>query len=431
MEEKNSNDIPEKTGVYLFKAKKKILYIGKAKNLNKRIKQYFQKKNSAVAADLLEQADDIEFIVTDDEKDALHLEYNLVHTYRPPFNVKLKDDKSFPFIEISTGRRFPGIYFSRKRDGGNIYIGQLTNSRKTKDLIDIVTRLFKIRTCSDNVFNRAAPCLFYHIDRCSAPCWDGTKISEKEYEKNVQDAVDFLKGKKEKVIARLRQRMNRCARELRFEEAQKIKEDIASIEQVAVDSYISSVRQTDYDVIGLYTDEQEASLIILFSVLKGRVTRREIVDFNTVNTRKEEILKDFLVSFYREENIPREILAPFFPEDKEFIEELFSRLANRKTSIKIPTKGDRKKMFDLVNRNLNLYINRNRFSTVGQRIKEALKLVRFPAEIEGFDISHFAERERVGAVVTFSRGKPVKRNYRNYIIKEAKSGDLAALQEVL
>lgn len=431
MIKENNKDIPEKTGVYLFKSKKKILYIGKAKNLYKRIKQYYQKKGNVIINNLLKQSTDVEFIITDDEKDALHLEYNLIHTYQPPFNIKLKDDKSFPFIEITTGHQFPGIYFSRQVDEKNFHIGPITNSRKTKDLIDIITRIFKLRTCSDNVFNRSTPCLYFYIDRCVAPCRNKDEISLEEYRKNAADTLDFLKGKKDRVLKRLKKMMAQYADELRFEEAQKIKEDIELIEQFTLASYITSPRKNDCDVLAVFDDNQDDCLIILFSILKGRVTRREIFNFNALHSKKEENLKNFLISFYRKENIPREILVPFFPVDKEFIEELFSRLVKRKTYIRIPKKGDRKKMFDLAQKNLNLYINRNRYLEVGQRVKDELKLNHFPDYIEGYDISHFSERERVGAVVTFSKGKAVKRNYRNYIIKQAEGGDIAALKEVL
>ncbi|MCK5056080.1 MAG: excinuclease ABC subunit UvrC [Candidatus Aminicenantes bacterium] len=431
MIKKSNRDIPEKPGVYLFKSKKKILYIGKAGNLKKRVSQYFRKTGNIIIDTLLDQAEEIEFIVTDNETDALHLEYNLIHTYRPPFNVKLKDDKSFPFIEITTGHPSPGIYFSRNVAEKNVHVGPITNSKKTKDLIDIVTRIFKLRTCPDNVFNRAAPCLYYYIDRCSAPCSKKGKISSEEYGKNTADAIDFLKGKKERVLEKLNRKMNQYAAELRFEEAQKIKEDIELIEKFAVESYISSVRKADYDVTALHYDDRNDCFIILFSIAAGRVKRKEFFNFTALSSQKEEILKDFLISFYRKENIPPEILVPFLPVDKESIEELFSRLKNRKIKIRIPTRGDRRKMFDLIHKNLNLYINRSRFDVVGQRVKDELKLRSFPGEIEGFDISHFSERERVGAVVTFSQGKPVKRYYRSYIIKEAESGDIAALKEVL
>ncbi len=426
---KNRQDIPEKPGVYLFKSARKILYIGKARNLKKRIGQYFRRQGQALIGSLLHQAEDIEYIVTDDEKDALHLEYNLIQNYQPPFNIRLKDDKSFPYIEISTAEEFPGIYYTRQPDRKNFQVGPITNARKTRDLIDIVTRLFKLRTCTDTNFKKSTVCLYFYIDRCSAPCIG--RISLEEYERNAAAARELLRGKKDKVLKRLERRMKQCAADLEFEEAQKIKEDIELIKHFTLESYISSARHVDYDVLVLYHDDQNDCFIILFSVLQGRVKRREFFNFNTISSKKEEILKDFLFSFYREENIPREIVVPFAPADKEYIEGLFSQLKGKKIGIKVLTRGKKKGMLDMALKNLNLYVSRNKYNVLAKGIKEQLKLERLPHEIEGVDVSHFSERERVAAVVTFSKGKPTRKNYRNYLIKEADAGDVFALKEVL
>lgn len=426
---KSREDIPEKPGVYLFKSRKKTLYIGKAKNLRKRIAQYLQHRGHGLIGTLLDQADDVEFIVTDDEKDALHLEYNLIQDEQPPFNIRLKDDKTFPYIELTSSGKFPGIYYTRQPDRKSFCIGPITNAQKTRDIIDVTTRVFKLRTCSDAVFKRASACLYYYIERCSAPCIG--KIGEEAYAQNLAAAKEFLKGKKDKILKMLEKRMTQCAGELKFEQAQQVKEDIELIRQFALESYISTARRVDWDVLTLYHDARGDCFIILFSVLEGRVRRREFFNFDTVRSKKEEILKDFLLSFYKQENIPREIVVPFDPADRKHIEALFSRLVGKKVTIKVPVRGDRRKTLDLAKKNLNLYVSRHRYDALGQRLKEALHLARFPEEIEGFDVSHLSERERVGAVVTFCKGKPVKKNYRNYLIKEAAAGDVFALKEIL
>ncbi len=429
---KNNKDIPAKPGVYLFKSGKKVLYIGKAKNLKKRVAQYFQGRDHLVVGNLLEQADDIEFIVTEAETDALHLEYNLIHTYQPPFNVRLKDDKSFPLIEISLIDPFPGIYYTRRVKPKNFYVGPITNAKKTRALIDIITRVFKLRICSDTVFKRGIPCLYAHIDRCSAPC--AAKISQEAYYQNVNDAVELLKGKRKNVLEKLARKMNHLAENLEFEAAQKVKEDIELLDRFVLESYISSVKKTDYDVLALHYHQDAAindCFIILFSIIEGRVKRKEFFNFNTISTGKEEALKDFLISFYRTENIPPEIIVRFYPSDKKSIEQLFSQLAGRGVSLKIPLKGDKRKMSNLAAANLSLYVSKTNYQVIGQRLKEALRLKRFPHWIEGFDISHFSERERVGAAVAFAKGKPDRAKYRNYIIKEARAGDTEALKEVL
>jgi excinuclease ABC subunit C len=430
---KKNKDIPEKPGVYLFKSGKKVLYIGKAKNLKKRTAHYFQGKDHLVTGNLMEQADDIEFIVTEDEKDALLLEYNLIHTYQPPYNVRLKDGKSYPFIEISLRDQFPGIYFTRQVKRKNFYVGPITNAGKTRTLIDTVTRIFKLRVCSDTIFKRRTPCLYFHIDRCTAPCIDN--INREDYLENVNDAADLLKGKRKKVVERMNVKMKQLAENLEFEAAQKVKEDIELLEQFALESYISTARKTDYDVIALHLHHGADAgdcFVILFSVVEGRVRRKEFFNFNTLTTQPEETLKEFLISFYRSEaSIPPEIILRRYPSDRESLEQVFSQIAGRNVKLKIPLKGDKRKMSDLAARNLNMYVGKTNYEAIGARLKEALRLKRFPYWIEGFDISHFSERERMGAAVAFSKGKADRKKYRNYIIKEAAAGDTEALKEVL
>jgi excinuclease ABC subunit C len=409
-----------------------VLYIGKAKNLKKRVDQYFQRRDHLVIGNLLEQADHIETIITDDEKDALHLEYNLVHHYRPPFNIRLKDDKSFPMIEMSVSETFPGIYYSRQVKTGHFYVGPIVDARKTRDLIDIVTRLFKLRICTDNTFKRRTACLYYYIDRCSAPCID--KINPEAYRQSTESAIQLLKGKKETILRELEREMARLAEETKFEEAQKVKEDIQLIRQFELESYISAVKaeKRDYDVIALHHDPRDNdSFIILFSVIEGRVKKKEFFNFDSVSTRREEILKDFLVGFYRSQNIPHEIIVRSLPAESRWLEAMFSGLAGRKIAIKMPLRGKKRKTLELVVKNLNLYVNKNKYSLVGEHLKQSLHLEHFPSSIEGFDISHFSERDRVGAAVVFEKGAPVKKKYRNYIIKQASAGDTEAMKEML
>lgn len=433
---KNKIDTPAKPGVYLFKSRDKILYIGKAKNLKNRVAQYFQKKDHLVIRDLLQQANDIEYIITDDEKDALHLEYNLIHHHQPPFNIRLKDDKSFPLIEISLGETgqipFPGVYFTRQVKPENFYVGPIVSAGKTRELIDIITRIFKLRTCSTNIYKRSTACLYYYIDRCSAPCIN--KISQKEYQKNVTYAIDFLKGNKKNILQTLEKKMIQLSQQLEFEEAQKVKEDMDLIRQFVLESYISSITKNRmyYDVIALHHDPRsDECFIILFSILKGRVERKEFFDFNSINPQKQDILKDFLISFYGKENVPGEIFVSTLPHERESLENMFSQIAGRQVKIKFPHKGKKRKILNLAIKNLNLYVNKNKYNLVGERLQQTLNLVHFPDWIEGFDISHFSEQERVGAAVVFSKGKPVKKKYRNYIIKRAAAGDTEAIKEVL
>jgi excinuclease ABC subunit C len=426
---RNREGIPEKNGVYLFKNRDdRVLYIGKAKNLKKRIEQYFQRKYQATINTLLRESHQIDYILTDNESDALHLEYNLIHHYQPVFNIRLKDDKGFPFIEVTAHEDFPGIYYTRDLSPNNLSIGPIADAKKTKVIIDMITRIFKLRTCSDISFKKKIACLYYYIDRCSAPCIK--KITRQEYHQNTRDAIRFLKGNKSSVLKKLQQEMKGKAKELEFEKAQQIKEEIQMINEFNLESYISSLQEFDYDVIALHNRGDEA-MLILFSIIQGKVKQREYISFNHLARRQPDILRTFLISHYQTHNLPGEILVPFLPADARNMNQLFSEIARKKVIIKVPLKGKKKKLLDLAIKNLNEYEKRNEYPLIADRLRKALSLTRIPNHIEGFDISHMSERERVGAVVVFKNGKPVKSLYRNYLIGEAGAGDIEALKEVL
>ena len=425
----NHSEFPEKSGVYLFKTRQgKVLYIGKAKSLKKRIYQYFQKKNQPVIHTLLQESHTIDTILTDNESDALHLEYNLIHNYNPPFNIRLKDDKQFPFIEVTAQEDFPGIYYTRHADPDSVTIGPVADAKKTKIIIDLITRLFKLRTCSNQTFKKKTACLYYYIDRCSAPCIE--KISRTSYRRDSREAIAFLRGKRTAIIKRMKQAMKQSADKLNFEEAQKTKEDMALIEDFALESYISSPLKIDYDVIALHLSGHEA-LILLFSVHQGKVKHRDVFAFTSLSDRKEEVLKEFLITRHQSHNLPNVILVPFLPDDAHELETLFSAMAGKKFRINVPIRGGKRSLLNLAVKNLNHQIEKNRYPLISSHLKSALNLTRKPDHIEGFDISHMSERERVGAVVVFKAGKPIRSLYRNYLIKQAGQGDTEALREVL
>ena len=227
MLKKRNRQLPEQSGVYLFKREKRILYVGKAKNLKNRINQYFQKQTSPLLQNLLNEAEEVDFIITDNEKDALHLEYNLIHQHQPLFNIRLKDDKSFPLIEITLQEEFPAIYFTRNPNYQSLSFGPITNARRTKELIDFITKIFQIRACSKQIFSQSKLCLFYYIDRCSGPCEN--KISKEDYQASITDTITFLKGQRHQVMVKLKKRMGQLAGELKYEEAQKLKHHIQLI----------------------------------------------------------------------------------------------------------------------------------------------------------------------------------------------------------
>ncbi|MBN2398975.1 MAG: excinuclease ABC subunit UvrC [Candidatus Aminicenantes bacterium] len=425
----NKQDIPERPGIYIFKtAAGKILYIGKAINLKKRVSQYFQKKDQPLIRNLLGRAAILDFIVTDDEADALMLESDLVHGYQPPFNIRLKDDKSFPSIEITLGERFPGIYFSRQPQTDSFVLGPLVNAGKAKSLIDAVTRFFRLRSCANTLFKKGIPCLYYHIDRCWAPC--AGKIKPVLYQQQVGFALDFLKGRKGKIKARLGVRMRRLAASLNFEEAQKIKEDLERMEKFSLRTYISSRAHGDFDVLATCLLGREA-FFIHFAVAGGRVRQSDYFRLQTVHDDEGEAFREFMIDFYRHRPVPGEIIVSRLPVQSAGLEGLFSAQAGRRFTIRIARRGKKRQIVGMALKNLTLFVQKSDYRSLAERIKDMFRLRHLPFHIEAFDISHFGEKNRVGAMVVFRDGRSQKRLYRSYIIRSASAGDTEALKEVL
>ncbi len=426
---KNNKGIPDKPGVYLFKsAGGRVLYVGKALNLRKRTAQYFQKGGHPLLAHLLQRAATLDCVVTRDETDALLLEYNLVQQYQPPFNIRLKDDKTYPFIEITSGNPYPGVFYARRTPPTSFALGPLATPRKAKELIDLLARIFKIRQCTNAVFNQGVPCLYFHIDRCSAPC--AGRIPAEVYRQRAAEAVDLLKGEKGLLLRRLEIRMRQLAGELKFEEAQQVKEDISLIRGFTPESYIASGQKSDYDVIAAASQDHETQ-IVFFSVLNGRVSRTEYFSLQTVSSRADDVLKEFILRFYRAGPLPAEIVVSFPPADAAELEGLFLRLTGHRVRFRVPQRGSKKKLLDLAAENLQWLVTRDCYAGLARRLQKRLQLRRLPERIEGYDISHISESERVGAMVAFERGQPQPHRYRSYLIRRAAAGDTEALKEVL
>ena len=426
---KSSGSLPERPGIYIFRAASgKALYIGKAINLKRRVAQYFQKQGDPLLQSLLERASALDYIVTDAEADALLLESNLVHSYQPPFNIRLKDDKSFPFIEITLSQDFPGIFYSRRIGAGHFAVGPLANAGKARSLIDTVTRLFRLRSCADALFKKGIPCLFYHIERCSAPC--AGKIDHAGYTRHVADAIDFLKGRKGKVAARLRARMRTLADHLDFERAQKIKEDLELMESFSLRSYITSRRRGDCDVLAACLLGREAFFIQL-SVVGGRVSRSEYFHMPTLHDSEEELLREFLLDFYRLRPLPGEIIVSRPPAQADGLAAHFTARAGHRVRIHTALRGGKKHILGMAQKNLALFVQKSDYRLLGKELAKLLRLRNFPTHIEGYDISHLGERYRVGAQVVFKNGGPERRLYRSYIIRDAAAGDTEALKEML
>ncbi|HSQ36120.1 MAG TPA: excinuclease ABC subunit UvrC [Candidatus Binatia bacterium] len=425
----NKLNLPEKPGIYVFRtAAGKPLYIGKALNLKKRVSQYFQKKDNPMLRDLLQRAAKLEYVVTASEHDALLLEANLVQSYQPPFNIRLKDDKRFPSIQITLSEDFPGIYYSRQVVAGDFGLGPLVSSQKTRSLIDTVTRLFRIRSCSNTLFRKGVPCLYFHIERCSAPC--AGKIEPQSYRRQVQAAIDFLKGRKGKVASQLAVMMRRCSAAEDFEQAQKLKEDLELLEGFSLRSYISTRARLDWDIL-VSSSLGHESFFAYFSVIRGQVRKSEYVSLTTIDAAEDEVMRGFLLDFYRSRPLPGEIIVSRLPEQAEALERLLSVQAGRRVHIRTPRRGRKKDLLAMAAQNLALFIQKSDYRFLAEKIRAQFRLGRTPLHIEGVDISHLSEKNRVGAVVVYTNGRPERRSYRNYIIRSAAPGDTEAIKEVL
>ncbi len=429
MLKQSSADLPERPGVYIFKsAGNHPLYIGKAANLRKRVGWYFQKKDDPLIRSLLERAASLETIVTEGESDALLLESDLVHSHLPPFNIRLKDDKSFPFIEITTADGFPGIHFSRRPAAGSFVVGPLVNAGKARGLIDAVTRLFQLRTCREVVFRKGIPCLYHHIERCSAPC--AGRVGPQRYRSQVTDAVEFLKGRKGRIAARLRRRMRALAAKQDFEGAQKAKEDLELMAGFALRSCIRTRSRIDSDVVASCLLGREVFFVHL-ALSRGRVSRSGFFHLQTLHDAPEEALREFLSEFYRLRPLPGEIIVSQWPAQAGEMAGMFSAKAGRRVHIRCALRGEKKQLLDMALKNLALFVQKSDYRALGEEIKSRLHLRNFPSRIEGFDISHWGEKNRVGAMVAFQSGRTEKRSYRSYTVRGAAPGDTGALEEVL
>jgi excinuclease ABC subunit C len=425
----NSQDFPERPGVYLFKTSRgRVLYVGKARNLRRRLAQHWQRRDSPVLASLLARAARVETVTTGDEKDALLLEHSLVQHHLPPFNIRLKDDKSYPLLEIDAAEEWPGIFFVRRRSPGGFVFGPLVSSARARELIDLVTRLFLLRTCSAVLFRQGKPCLFHHIGRCSAPC--AGKIDSMAYRAAVSEAIAFLNGRTAPLRRAMKARMNRLASELRFEEAEQVRQDMELIVAFSPGSWVVTPVAGSYDVLAALTDGHQTAAA-LFAVVSGKVRESNYYMLETVAEAEDDVLAELLLDLYRHRPIPSGIVVPFLPADAGLLQDLLSQTAGRKVRLGVPKRGPRRALLAMALDNLQQYVCRSDYNLLGRRLQDLLGLGRFPSRIEGYDISHTSEQRRVGAMVAFVNGRPQRRDYRSYIIRRAPPGDTFALAEVL
>ncbi len=439
--------IPDNPGVYQMKNEfGEIIYVGKAKNLKKRVRQYFQSKNHAPKIEaMIRNIAEFEYIIVDNEVEALILEANLIKKHRPKYNTILRDDKQYPYIKISVQEKYPRIYKVRevKKDGAK-YFGPYPSAYAVNEIIDIIGSLYKLRKCSiklDGSKKNQRPCLNYHINRCTAPCMGN--VDSKEYREEVSKAISFLTGKEEELIKSLTEKMQSASESLDFEAAAKYRDQIRALEIISEKQKIVSANSSiDQDVIGSALGIEEACIQIFF-IRNGKIIGREhYLLTNIENETREEIISSFLSQFYTGTvYIPKEIYIEADIEDREVFEKLLSEKRGNKVSIKVPSKGDKSMLIKMIKKNAleilekgsqRIKKNLDESMQAVEALKDLLEMEEVPLRIEAYDISNIQGVESVGSMVVFERGVPSKSNYRRFKIKTVKGpNDYKSMEEVL
>lgn len=439
-------NIPDLPGVYLMKDKSgRIIYVGKAKVLKNRVRQYFQnpEEKDPKTRTLVSKINHIETIVTKTESEALILENTLIKLHKPRYNILLKDDKTYPYIRITTQDLFPKIELTRtvKRDGSK-YFGAYTKVSDARKSLEVLRRIFPLRTCNRQITegDNQRPCLFYHIKLCSAPC--GGAISSKEYNEIVKEACRFLEGKQDEILNELQSRMQEYAENLEFEKAASLRDKIKSITKIAEKQLVLSTKFEDRDLCALIRDEINSLVIVLF-VRNGKLMGKN-VNFmeKTYNMSDEEIMETFLTQFYGNgREIPPEILVTHLPSNADILEQWMKSVRGRSVKLHLPVRGDKKNQIDLAIKNaeeefLKFKLNyASKWENIGKaldKLQEALDLPDIPRRIEAYDISNTGKQGMVAGMVVFEDGVKKTSHYRKFEIRNVyEQNDYACMQEVL
>ncbi len=439
--------LPEKPGVYIMhSADDTVIYVGKAKILKNRVRQYFRdsKNHTPKVRAMVANICYFEYIITDSETEALVLECNLIKKYRPKYNILLKDDKQYPYIKVTINEKYPRIFMTRqlKNDGAK-YFGPYAGGGTVKAVLELVGKIFKPPKCHrkfpDDI-GKGRPCLNYHIKACFAPCTGN--VSEEEYRRVFYSISRFLSGDHSKLLTELEAEMKKASQAMEFERAAEIRDEIAAINRLdEKQKIVNSDNMTDMDIVAASTSGDNAFCEIFF-VRMGKVTGRENFRLIGVSDRtKEEIISDFLKQFYRDAQfIPTQILTEVTAADEEVIAEWLSSKKGRRVKISTPVRGEKKKIVEMVKKNAeNACINylaakqkskiRN---TVLNELAAATGLAAPPEYIEAYDISNISGTNNVGSMVVFKNGKPARKRYRSFNIKSFEgANDYKAMQEVL
>jgi excinuclease ABC subunit C len=425
--------LPDKPGIYFFKnAAGEVVYIGKARSLRDRVRTYFLPNADYKVQAILGETADIDYILTGSEREAAFLENNFVQQHQPRFNLRLKDDKSFPYLKLDLAETYPSIRFSRRveKDGAR-YFGPFSPASRARTSIHLVNKHFRIRGCEEKIpGKRSRPCLDYDLGLCSAPCV--SYVSEEEYRGDAENARLFLEGRTRELVAALRRKMEAAAGERKFEEAARFRDLIRTLEDIHERPRTISVRLEDQDAAG-FARRGDAAAVYVFQMRRGKIRSSREFDIPESSGRKDaEILGDVLAGLYRREPPPPRLLLPFRPKPEDGFRTALEASGVR-TQVLVPKSGKAKRLVELASRNAeSLLDKRERGLTPAADLSCALGLAAPPGRIEGFDISNTGGEESVGSLVVFYDGRPARDEYRKFKIKTvAGPNDVASLKEVI
>lgn len=443
-----AGSIPDAPGSYQFKdAHGRVIYVGKAKSLRSRLSNYFQAHLPPRTAQMVATAETVEWVQVRNEVEALMLEYNLIKQHRPRFNIRLVDDKSYPYLAVTVADDWPRPMVMRgARRKGVRYFGPLGSAYAIRETLDLLLRTFPVRTCSDNKFQNhqrlGRPCLLFHIEKCSGPCVG--EVTTEQYQRYTDELLQFLEGDTDEVVARLATGMRTAADELEFEKAARLRDRLASVNKAIERQQMVADRNEDLDVIGVADDELEAAVQV-FHVRRGRVVgRKGFVMDKVEDLTQHELTGRILEGIYAEPppiGMPKQVLVPWDPDDLELYQDWLSGQRGSAVTIRVPQRGDKRKLQETVASNAKEELVRHRLKRASDHnsrakalneLQEYLGLPEPPLRIECYDMSHIQGSDYVGSMVVMEDGLPKKSEYRRFKIKSGQGNDdFRAMEEVL
>jgi excinuclease ABC subunit C len=441
-------EIPVDAGVYRFRdASGRVIYVGKAKSLRPRLSSYFQDITALHprTATMVTTASSVEWTVVANEVEALQLEYSWIKEFDPRFNVKYRDDKSYPYLAVTLGDEFPRAQVMRgAKRRGTRYFGPYAHAWAIRETLDLLLRVFPLRTCSNGVFKRAGqvgrPCLLGYIDKCSAPCVG--RVTPEEHRAIAEDFCDFMGGNTAKFVRRIEQRMRQASAALEFEQAARLRDDLVALDKALERSAVVLGDGTDADVFALEDDELEVAFQV-FHVRGGRVRGQRGWVAEKDAESLPEVVGHLLQQVYGAESgdaVPREVLVPVLPDEADSVSAWLAALRGSAVDLRVPQRGDKRTLMETVHRNAQQSLARHKLSRAGdltarsqalQELQEALDLPDAPLRVECYDISHIQGSQVVGSMVVFEDGLARKSEYRRFIVRGQDVDDTAAMDEVL